>query len=264
VNAAQAYISELWRFRHFWFSLVQVDLSTRYRRSVLGLAWSLIKPLGMTAVMCIVFAALFRTNIVEYGPFVLIGLTFWGFITESVLGGCATFHLAEGYLRQIRLPAAIFPLRVTLTAGFHFTVLLPVLVVGMAFLRGLPTLEGILALSGSLAMLLVLGWSLAVLSGLVTVAFPDMRHILEMVLQIVFYLTPIIYPVEVLQNQRVAAWLLAANPLAHVLETLRAPLLDGVPAPATNYAVAAVFTVVTTLLAVGSLARVERRLVFWL
>ncbi|MBX9653468.1 ABC transporter permease [bacterium] len=264
LKAVTSYLNDLWKFRYFWMSMVRVDLRNRYRRSFLGLGWSLLKPISMTAVMCVVFSTLFQANIWTYGPFVLVGMTFWGFITESVIGGCLTFHTAEGYIRQIKVPLAMFPLRVALGAGFHFAILLPLVVVLVSLVHAVPSMAALLALTASLIMLFVLGWSLAILSGLVTVAFPDMKHILELVLQVVFYLTPIIYPADVLRNQRVGDFLLSINPFAYLLELVRMPLIDGVVAPPIDYAVGLVFTLFCASLAMLSLARVERRLVFWL
>ena len=264
LNAASSYLNDLWKFRYFWMSMVRVDLRNRYRRSFFGLGWSLLKPISMTAVMCVVFSTLFDANIWTYGPFVLVGMTFWGFITETVIGGCLTFHTAEGYIRQIKVPLAMFPLRVALGAGFHFAILLPLVILLVSLANAIPGPAALLALAGSLVMLFILGWSLAILSGLVTVAFPDMKHILELVLQVVFYLTPIIYPADVLRNQRVGAALLAMNPFAYLLEQVRMPLIEGTVAPPIDYAVGFGFTIVCASLAVFSLARVERRLVFWL
>src|SRR5262245_37842713 len=85
------YLSRVWRLRYFWFSLVRNDLSTRYRRSFLGIAWSLVRPLMMTAVFCLVFGNLFGRPAGEYAPFLLLGLTLWQFVVESVLQGCECF-----------------------------------------------------------------------------------------------------------------------------------------------------------------------------
>jgi len=65
----QGYIASVWRCRYFWLSLVKMDLRTRYRRSVLGLGWSLLHPIAMTVVLCTVFHSLFKMNIVDYGRF---------------------------------------------------------------------------------------------------------------------------------------------------------------------------------------------------
>ena len=77
-----------------------------------------------------------------------------------------TFHTAEGYIRQIKVPLAMFPLRVALGAGFHFAILLPLVILLVSLANAIPGPAALLALAGSLVMLFVLGWSLAILSGL--------------------------------------------------------------------------------------------------
>lgn len=264
VEPASNYLSDIWRFRHFWMALVRRDLNTRYRGSFLGLGWSLLRPVGMTLVLCTVFAGILHTNFFEYAPFVLVGLTFWAFVTESVLGGCAAFHHGEGYVRQVRLPLAIFPLRVVLGATFHLCICLPVALLAIVLTKGMPSPAALLAIIPAILGVIVLGWAMAVLGGLVTVHFPDMRHILDIVLQVMFYITPIIYPAALLGNRRIGAWLMHLNPFAHLLSQIRMPLLDGTLAPADAYLFGLVFISVLTVAAVAALAWLERRLVFWL
>src|SRR5205085_12622087 len=105
-----AYLRSIWRCRYFWLSLVKMDLRTRYRRSVLGLGWSLLHPIAMTIILCVVFATLFQAKIQEYGPFVLAGLATWSFIVSSTTQGCQCFFTGESYIRQYPSPLAIFPL----------------------------------------------------------------------------------------------------------------------------------------------------------
>src|SRR5438094_5352333 len=115
------YGRRIWQLRWFWYSLVQNDLQTRYRHSFLGIGWSLARPLGLTLIFCLVFGRLFQIPFQDYAPFVLVGLTLWQFITESVNSGCRTFHTGAGYIRQRAVPLAIFPLRTALSAAFHMT-----------------------------------------------------------------------------------------------------------------------------------------------
>jgi lipopolysaccharide transport system permease protein len=258
------YAAEVWRYRYFWLSLVRVDLSTRYRGSFLGVGWSLLKPIAMTAVVCVVFGQMFQVRWVDFAPSLLIGLSFWAFISESVLGGCTSFHVAEGYIRQMRLPLAMFPLRVTLGAAFHFLVSLPLVLATVTATKGFPS-PGALATCGAVFVVLVLlGWSLAVLGGLVQVYFPDMRHILEIALQLLFYATPILYPAELLRSRAGGRLILDANPLAAMVEQIRSPLLTGVAGPPASLAFVLAFVCATMVLAATLLGRLERRLVFWL
>ena len=105
-----AYVSEIWRLRHFWLALVRVNLRRCYRHSILGLGWSLLLPLSMTVVLCTVFATLFDVEVRTFAPYLLAGLTVWNFLTSVMTQGCQSFLQGESYIRQHPAPLAIYPL----------------------------------------------------------------------------------------------------------------------------------------------------------
>ena len=258
-----AYVTELWRLRHFWMALVRNDLRNRYRRSLLGLGWSLLQPIAMTAVLCTVFARVFGATSAKYAPFLLSGLTFWNFVSAAALSGCQSFSQGESYIRQHRAPLAMYPLRTTLGAGYHFLVGLAVVFVATAVFSGFHNPLVLLSLVPSLAVLLVFAWSLAVCTGTLNVLFHDTQHLMEIFLQIVFYLTPIIYEPKILIDRNLG-WAVELNPFAVLLDLLRQPLLKGaLPSLATVQA-SVLIVAVTATTAVLLLRWCERRLVFFL
>ena len=113
-----SYLTAVWRCRYFWLSLVKMDLEARYRRSVLGLGWSLLHPLALTLILYTVFHTLFRADIQNYGLYVLTGLVVWNYFTAVTTQGCNCFLVAEAYIRQYPTPLAIFPL-VAATSFIH-------------------------------------------------------------------------------------------------------------------------------------------------
>lgn len=258
-----SYLARIWQCRYFWLSLVKNDLRVRYRRSVLGVGWSLVNPIAMTIVLCTVFHRLWNMEISEYGPFVLSGLTFWAFISTCVLQGCQCFHAGESYIRQHPAPLAIYPLRTVLGASIHFLLSLLVVILLVCYFQGPGNLAVLPAVLPAVVLLFVLGWSIAVLSGFAHVMFPDMQHLLEVGLQILFYATPIFYKDEMLRS-RGLGWLIDFNPIAIFVQLLRAPVLYGeVPSPM-QYGVAALLAAGFASVAVGALARFERKLIFYL
>jgi ABC-type polysaccharide/polyol phosphate export permease len=259
-----AYLRRIWMLRYFWFSLVQNDIRSRYRRSILGIGWSLLRPLGMTAIFCTVFGTIFKREIASYAPYVLIGMTTWQFIMECLMSGCHCFAASGAYIRQQRIPHAIFPLRIVLGAAFHFSIAL-LLGIGITwYFVGIQSLAHLLFLPFAMLVTLILCWSIAIIAGVAQTYFPDSSHLLEIGMQIAFYLTPIMwYPSDFPDRARLTA-VLAWNPVQSILALFRDPLLDGRLPPLFNIGMSLCFAGGAALLAWLLLRRLERYLIFWL
>jgi ABC-type polysaccharide/polyol phosphate export permease len=262
-QAVQSYLQAVWKCRHFWISLVKSDLRARYRRSVLGIGWSLLQPLAMTTVLCIVFHKLFGMPLREFAPFLLSGLTFWSFITSCTSAGCHCFLQGEPYIRQYPAPLAIYPLRTLLGAAFHFGVALLVVNLLAWSLNGFSNLTALWSLVPALVLVLIVGWSIAVLAGFANVYFPDMQHLLDVGLQILFYATPIMYPPSMLRD-RGMGWLVDYNPLGALLTLIRQPILEGEPASLGMFGVATLVALICFSLASLMLGKLQNRLIFQL
>jgi lipopolysaccharide transport system permease protein len=261
LSATWRYCQSVWHYRHFWMSLVRLDLQAKYRRSVLGVGWTLLHPLAMTAVLCVVFHGIFGRDIVSYAPLVLTGLALWNFLTSVTLEGCGCLYAGEKYIRSTSIPMAIYPLRTLLSVATHFLIILSVTVLFTLVTRGSSNPAALLALAPALALLFILGWSIAVVFGFANVYFPDTHHIAQIGFQVLFYLTPIIYAVEDVRS----VWLrfiLEHNPLGTLVTLFRAPILDAAVPSAALFARACVMVAVAATVAVVMLHRFERRLIF--
>jgi ABC-type polysaccharide/polyol phosphate export permease len=257
------YVAAVWRCRFFWMSLVKMDLRTRYRRSVLGMGWSLLHPIAMTTILCTVFHKLFKANIQEYAPFLLAGLATWNYLTTVTLIGCQCLFQGESYIRQYPAPMAIYPLRTALGGIIHFLVALCV-VLGLAwYFNGFANLPSLLCLLPTLVLLFVLGWSLALLAGFANVYFQDTQHLCEVGFQILFYATPVMYSGEMLRNNGLG-WLVDFNPLTYVLQLVRDPILKGTVPPLETFMIATLTIFALATAASFTLSRLQRRLIFHL
>jgi lipopolysaccharide transport system permease protein len=258
-----SYLTQVWNYRHFWLSLVRLDLRTRYRRSVLGVGWSLLQPLTMTLVFCVVFQHFLKISAKDYVPHLLTGLVCWNFLLGCALQGCQSFFQGEPYIRQCPLPLAVYPLRTAIGAFFHLLMGLIVLTVVAAFMRGAPPVGALFSLLPTLVLLFAFGWSLAVLFGSANVFFQDTQHLAEVGFQLCFYLTPIIYRLEDLKGHHLA-WLLELNPFVQFMELIRSPLLHHQPPSATVFLTAMGITALTVTAAGILLRKLQDRLVFFL
>jgi ABC-type polysaccharide/polyol phosphate export permease len=265
-----AQLSTIWRYRYFWTSLVSMDLRVRYRRSVLGIGWSLLNPILMTVVFCLVFAKgrfmPVGSSWETYAPHVLGGLAIWDFVMACALGGCQTFFRNECYIRQCPLPLVIYHLRTVLGAGIHFLIAIGVTVVAASVLHPVDSTRalGVLwAVIPSLLLLFLFCLSLSILCGYMTVFFQDTQQLLEVLFRLFFFLTPIMYYPQFLvdSGQR---WLLSINPVATFFELVRDPLLTGQLASAWVFLKASIIVLIVMGLAISVVAKLEKKLIFHL
>jgi ABC-type polysaccharide/polyol phosphate export permease len=260
---AATYCHEIWRKRYFWWSLVQIDLRTRYRRSVLGMGWSLLHPIAMTAVLCLVFAAIFNLSLREYAPYVLSGMAVWGFLTAAALDGCRSYLQAEAYIRQQPAPLAIYPLRTALSAAIHLLLALAVLVVFAWVLNGPVNVPWLPVAVPGIALLFLCGWAMAICAGTLNVLFQDTQHLVQVGLQMLFYASPV-FAEERLFRERGLGWLADFNPVAAFLSMVRDPILYCRFPSVWNVSLATVATAAAMACAVWALARTQRKLIFYL
>ncbi|HMF18091.1 MAG TPA: ABC transporter permease [Gemmataceae bacterium] len=259
----RTYLADVWRYRHFWLSLVRMDLQVRYRRSVLGIGWSLLQPIATALVLCVVFHQIFGASIREYVPFLLAGLAWWAYVTGVIGRGCQCFVEAESYIRQHPVPMAVYPLRTAMGAMIHFLIALAMVLLLTWCVKGFDNLTALPALLAGLVILFVLGWSLAVLAGWINTIFRDVQHLTEICFQILFYLTPVMYPADFLARNNLR-WIVQWNPLVHLLAIVRDPLIEGTVPALQVYGVAVACTLSAAGAATLLLGRLQRKVILYL
>jgi lipopolysaccharide transport system permease protein len=237
------------------------DVRQRYRRSALGPFWLTISMGVMIATIGIVFGQIFEAPMQEFLPFLAAGMIFWTFISAVVTEGCAGFISVEAIIKQLPIPLFVHILRVVwrnvLILG-HNIVILP-----LVFLAVGKPVEPVIFLSvaGFLMIVLNLAW-IALILGMLCARYRDLPQIIASVLQVVFYLTPIMWMPSLLPR-RAGLYLLNANPIFHVLEIVRAPLLGQFPT-AINWLVATVLALFGWGLTLVVYGRYKRRIPYWL
>jgi lipopolysaccharide transport system permease protein len=260
------HLTAIWKFRHFLMALVRLDLRLRYRRSVLGVGWSLLNPIAMTIVFTIVFSTLLGDgDPYSYAPRLLAGMAVWGFLRESAVVGCRALITNESYIRQSPLPYGLYPLRTVLGQAIHFLIALCV-VIGLNLIvnQSLAPLATIGTILPGLALACLAAWAVATILALINVYFHDTQHLLEVGAQILFYMTPIIYKPDVLINKGLG-WMVALNPVNTFLQLIRDPLVNGGQTPAgATYLTAILVTGTLIGLAAGTMAWLQKRVIFHL
>ena len=265
------HLSAIWTARHFLLALVKLDLRLRYRRSVLGIGWSLLNPIAMTAVFTVVFSQLFGNgDPVGYAAFALAGLAVWGFLRDAATSGSRSFMSNEAYIRQSPLPYTVYTLRTVLGQVIHTGMALAVVVLLMVvWKRDAGAFVGAALAIPGLLMAVIAGWAVATIGSFISAFFHDTTHMLEVVCQIGFFLTPIMYQRNVLDD-RGLGWMVDINPAHMYLAVTRDPLLGGTPTAAGMaqlghaYLAAFVLTAALAGLAVGVVSWLQKKVIFHL
>lgn len=258
-----AYFQSLWGCRYFWWALVRNDLRARYRRSVVGLGWSLLRPLATTVILCTVLQRIFhRSDWWSYAPELLTGLVCWDYLVVTTKQGCSCFFHAESYIRQHPAPLAIYPLRVALGESVHFLLALSV-VIGLVWsLHGFGNLAALVALFPVLVLLFLFAWCMAILFGFLNVYYQDVQHLCDVGFNFLFYMTPIIYRAEDLGGGRLTWMVKNLNPLVPFLRMIRMAILEGSFPSMSDYTSGLLVVLVFGTLAYVLSIRMQKHLVF--
>ena len=208
-----------------WGMLGWQDIRQRYRRSTLGPFWLTISMGALVGGLGVLYAGLFKMDVADYLPFVAAGLILWGLISGLITEGCTAFIDAEGIIKQVNLPLSVHVYRVVWRNSIVFAHNVIIYVAAAVIFSIQPGWTGLLALPG-LALLCLNGVWAGLLLGLVSARFRDVPQIAASIVQVAFFLTPIIWKPELLPDR---AFILEINPFFHLLELVRAPLLGQAP-----------------------------------
>jgi ABC-type polysaccharide/polyol phosphate export permease len=187
----------LYRYRNLLWQLIVNNIKTRYRRSVLGVLWTLLNPLMTMTVMTIAFSSLFNSAIINYPVYIMAGLLFWTFLSQSISASMNSTVWGSGLLKRIYVPRTIFA-----TAAIGNTLvnlglgLVPLIIIMLVLRHTFSPAILFLPVAVLLTAMFVLGISF--LLSTVAVFFTDVVDIFQVFLTAWFYLTPIIYPAQIL------------------------------------------------------------------
>jgi lipopolysaccharide transport system permease protein len=209
-------LSILYRHRQLIAALTARDLKARYRGSILGFFWSLANPLLLLGVYTLVFTKFFvHQTVTPYPLFLFAGILPWTFFSAAVLESTSSISSNAGLIKKVMFPAEALPLVVVLSHLVHFGLAIPVLLAALVgfTLAGQATVSTMILLVPVLMLiqtLFVAGIAMIVSSA--SVLFRDLRDIITNLLQLGFFITPIIYPVELIES-RAARALMRLNPM---------------------------------------------------
>jgi lipopolysaccharide transport system permease protein len=262
-NMRDSYMARVWEARYFWLHLALADLRSRWRRSFFGILWTIIQPLVTTLMLAWVFGKIFQIDIAEYAPYILSGMVIWEFVIACALNGSLSFVQADAYIKQCRHPLAIYTLRAVLS---NLIVLLfaSIGLIGWVLVV-MPRNFGWtwLAALTIIPILILIAWPLASLLAYIAVRFRDLPNALGLILQAMWFVSPIYFEANTFRKGNLHV-LVDYNPIYHLLQIVRAPLLHGEWPSSANYlyCVGVIVSLACAAWAVGRSA--EAKVIFYL
>jgi lipopolysaccharide transport system permease protein len=241
-----------------WTGLARQNIRTAYRRSRLGPFWITLAAAANIATLGALVLLLFQARATELLPSVGLGYLMWWLISRMLAEGCTTYIDAAPYLRQIRQPLCLYPLWTVARNLMVFAHHVPVAVLLLAACGVRPSAPTALVALTFPAAVLAVAWLVIVL-GLVSARYRDVPQLATSILGILFYLTPVFWQTKQLGAH---AFLADWNPLTHVIEIVRRPLLGEWPT-AVSVAVVAALVVGGWLAALLCVGRCRSSLAYW-
>ena len=239
-------------------ALARLDIRNRYRGSVLGPFWLSLSTAIMVVALGLLYSTLFTLPFSGYMPYLTVSLIVWNLVSQVIIEGCASLTASEGVIRQLTLPYTVHALRCVfrnMAAAAHS---LPLIAAVFLYFGHVPGPEALLALPG-LLLLTVNACALSLVLGMVCARFRDIPHIITNLLQLAFFMSPVLWQPELLGDMQ--AWL-PLNPFYVLMEVVRGPLVEG-GGPAEVWAAAIGFTLLSCGLSFAFFVRFRGRIAFW-
>jgi lipopolysaccharide transport system permease protein len=225
--------AELWRFRDLFLTLAWRDISVRYKQAVLGAAWAILQPLTTMVVFTFIFnrmANIQSHDGTPYPLFLYVGTLFWQYYSGTLTHAADSMVANAALIQKVYFPRLIVPATSAIVGLVDFLIASTILVVMMFWFKITPSLSGVLILPLLLMITILTSLGAGLFLASLNIKYRDVRYALPFLINILMYVTPVIYPVQMLDRHPVAhAVMLWTNPMSAVISNARAGLLGRSP-----------------------------------
>lgn len=242
-------------------NLIDRDLKVKYRRSVLGFLWSILNPLLMALVITIVFSKIFRFQVEYFTVYYLTGSLIFNFVVEATTGSMTSVLGASGLIKKVYIPKYIFPLQKCLFAFINM-LFSSIAVLVVIFIQGMPLKATALLFPVPMLYALVFSFGMGLILASVDVFFRDMEHLYSVFVSVWMYLTPIIYPEDILPGA--VKSLMKINPMYHYVGYFRDVVMYGTVPGVTENIICAVFSLMFLGLGLVFFKKTQDRFVLYI
>lgn len=248
-----------------WSYLAAKRIQLENRRTWIGTAW-VVLAFGLTSAgIGVIMAQLQGLSFMVHVPYVMFGFAAWNFIQNSVIAGCNVMVNAKPYLLQMKTARSVFPLSLTLRNLYLLILHALTAFTVSAVIGWRPTFDGFWAL-GAIVLYLPFGFAVGLMLGLVCARFRDIARLVESVMRLAFFFTPVIWVFGTRNSddsEGVLAFLMKWNPFTYMLQTFRSGLIGEAPR-LLDWAVTAGAASISAIIAVIALQALGRRVTYWL
>ena len=238
-----AHAQRLWVYRDMVYNLIRKDFRVRYQGAALGFAWSLGNPLALIILYDVIFTHVFRANIKDYVLYIFIGVVSYNLFSQAVLQGCESLTGAASFLQKIYFPRILVP-----TANVLFSLVLSIAAFLVLF-AVFPLIGGVyrwnmLLYPFALLLFIIFSWGIALVFSVLHVEFRDLKHLIEILLMFVFWVTPITFDAQMIHSH-IFRTILALNPLTYFFTAFHDLLYSGHTPSLSTWGLMATFATMT-------------------
>lgn len=264
MEGIKKYWMTLYETRYFWWSLVKLDLQNKFRRSKLGILWTIVNPLLLSLLMGFVFGVAFHFELKTYMPYILTGILFWDLFSSAFTAGGMSILASESFMRQCSYPPTLYTLKNALVYTITFLIALFSLFLWVGYQSMENLFLGIALLPPALVLYFLIAWGGTTIAGYLCVQYRDYPMMAPLILQALWYASPVFFDESLFRGHHALSTWFDANPVTHLLNLMRAPMLYGHVPTSYDYISSIVFTAVIVVFALY-LNRVKSRdIIFYL
>jgi lipopolysaccharide transport system permease protein len=250
---------EAFRLRRIWLRLSWMDIRLRYRRSYLGPLWLTIQAAVFILAVGTIFGLVLQGLKADYLPYFALGYIIWGFVAAAVLESCELFQQSQQYILHMRLPYPLWLFQLIFRNLLILLHMVPIYVAIALFYQLAPGWHLIMLPIGLVLLLVNVAWACLVLA-VVCLRYRDLSRLMQSAVPVAFLATPIIWTADSLGEH---TYIAEVNPIYHLIEIVRAPLLGQAAAPL-SWAVTLAMAGIGWWLALTLYRRARQRIAFWL
>lgn len=252
--------------RYILQQLVTKDFKLRYRRSILGVVWSVLNPLLMMIIMSFVFQYFLRSNLEHYSLYLIVGNITFDLMNDATNGGLRSIIDASSLLKKVKVDRWVFPVQKVFSAAVNFAFSLIAVAIVMVFDGVMPTIHVLWFVVG-LVLVMLFSIGIGLFIGALAVFFRDMIHLWSVVLTAWTYLTPIFWDLSLLTNSnapRIVVWIVKANPMYNYLEIMRSAFVYQNNPSVTVLALAAIWAVIALVIGIAVFKKTEHKFILYI